>query len=296
MTNLSTLWQGIARLRREQQRTAWRGLMAGLCGLMLVACGGGEDPGNRLAEVYSTSFDAASARSWLHYPSIDPIECRPLEGRIDPDGTDYAVSAAPWWVDENHAPPGLGYLHLVALAYHRDWSTDGIIPAVSQGARPLDLRNAQINVRWRAPGLKLPHDARLTLWLQTRTSPADALDVRFVNYMLSGQVLETSPAPTRWREDVLYLRADDREYVCLGSSANRADTYGCDITAVDALRDWNTDIGIIIFSPHASFASEVAGAIEIDRLSVHVPAENLETHRSSPPTIVTAGGSTCRST
>lgn len=265
--------------------------------LVVTACGGGEaahdDP---WVVVHQEDFSASGELKWLHYPDTEPIECRPLERSTDADGTGFATSRGPWWTDANHAPPGLGYLHLVALAYHRDWSPDGVIPDTSTGARPLDLRDAELAIRWRAPRLSLPRDAMLTLWFQTRTSPADARAPRYVNYLLTGHTLVTGPASSQWREDVVRLRSSESDYACLGSNTDRADTYGCDVTAVEALRDWNADLGLVVFFRDPATAREITGAIDLDRITIRVPQENLATHRFAAPSIVTAGGSTCRST
>lgn len=281
----------------EALRTAIRGVTVVVISLAVAACGGGDDAiDNSLVVVHNEDFSASAELKWLHYPDIEPIECRPLERSMDPDGTDFATSRGPWWTDTNHAPPGLGYLHLVALAYHRDWSPDGLIPDASTGAKPLDLRNAEVTIRWRAPQLHLPGDAMLTLWFQTRTSPANAPAPRFVNYLLTGQTLGATPPPAQWREDVVHLRSSENDYACLGSNVDRADTYGCDVTAVEALRDWNADLGLVVFFRDPASAREITGAVDLDRVTIRIPEENLATHGLAAPSIVTAGGSTCRST
>lgn len=281
----------------EAARTAIRAVTVVAVSLAVAACGGGDDAiDNPLVVVHNEDFSTSGESKWLHYPDTEPIACRPLERSIDLDGTDFATSRGPWWTDTNHAPPGLGYLYLLALAYHRDWSPDGLIPDASTGARPLDLRDAELTIRWRAPQLRLPGDAILTLWLQTRTSPVDAHAPRYVNYLLTGQTLDAGPPPAQWREDVVRLRSSENDYTCLGSNTDRADTYGCDITAIAALRDWNADLGLVVFFHDSASAREITGAVDLDSITIRVPKENLATHRLAAPSIVTAGGSTCRST
>ena len=285
------------RLRIGAKPATSRALAAMAMSVALSASGGGEASGDEaFVVVHTAEFGGSSDQKWLEYPDAEPIECRALERSTDADGVDFATSRGPWWIDTNHAPPGLGYLHLIAFAYHHDWSADGLIPDASTGSRPLDLRDAEVTVRWRAPALRMSADATLTLWFQTRTSPVDAVAPRFVKYLLTSQSLPVRPPPSQWREDTLRLSAVDGDYACLGGNADRANVYGCDVPAVAALRDWNTDLGLVIFFRDASSASEITGAIDLDRSTIRVPQDNLATHRLAAPSIVSAGGSTCRST
>lgn len=271
-------------------------LLAGLaCAAAVVSCGGG---GGNAPEgpvtVYSTDFDAADTGQWLQYTENNREEgCADLAHVSGNDGSRYAVSQAPWWTDENHIEPGLGYLHLVAFAYHRDWSTDGVIPAESPGQRPLDLRDAEITLRWRAPSLQLPPEATLLFWFQTRTSALGVTPGRYANYVLTGQPLRYLVASGGWQEDTLRLQSIASQYACMGSSPERADVYGCDLDAVEALRNWNVDLGFVILFRDPSAAQQISGAVEFDHLSMRLPADNLDTHRDAAPSIARANNSTC---
>jgi hypothetical protein len=71
------------------------------------------------------------------------------------------------------------------------------------------------------------------------------------------------------------------DFACPGSEPDRTDTYGCDVGPLQALRDRDTDIGLVIFFEGLSRATEIASAIELDHLKMSVPAANLATH--GPP-------------
>jgi len=281
------------------KRLACRAVMAWLCAATLAACGGSSSNSSNddaapdgMVTAYATDFSAGEASQWFNYPLGAP-GCTALPQVTEADGTDYVRSQAPWWVDINHIAPGLGYVHLVAFAYHRDWSTDGEIPMRSTGLRPLDLRNAEVVLRWRAPQLQLPPDASLLLWFQTRTSALDARPQRYANFVLTGQPLRYTAASGGWQDDVLKLEPVNSRYACLGSSPERADTYGCDLDAIDAMKNWNVDLGIVILFNQAASAAQINGAVELDDLTIHLPADNLDTHRGAAPSIARARNSTC---
>lgn len=254
--------------------------------LALAACGGGgETPGERegsqgtgYVTIYESDFSEPKAARWFHYPDDVLVSPVPLAVHQEADGNHYAVSKGPWWTDPNHAAPGLGYLHLVAFAYHRDFPGFGEVPDIPTGNRPVDLRNARIDIRWRAHGLEMPDDAQLALWFQKRIPTADPERPRYVNYALVGQALRTDPAADGWQEDTLMLSTAVADYACLGSSPERADTYGCEVAPLDALRDWDTDLGLVILFKEEKMAAEIDGAVELDHLAISVPRANLATH------------------
>lgn len=275
---------------------AWRCLTAFASGFLgtavLVACGGG-GRGDGKVTVYETDFSAAQASTWLDYPKRDAALCEPLRPVVEPSGNGYAVSSAPWWIDSNHAAPGAGYLHLIAYAYHHDWSIDGEITVPSAG-RPMDLRNATIRLRYRAPTLQLPPSAQLYLWFQTKVSSDIAPEGRiYVNYVLDSQPLPAGAAARSWLDVALHLSTDESHYRCLGSNPTRTDRYGCIEHVADALRDWNTDLGFVILFPDEAAAAQIDGSIEFDRVSIELPFTNLLTHESDPAILI-RGASTCR--
>lgn len=266
--------------------------VVGATGIGIAACGSG---GSQSELVLDSEFSGTGASGWLTYSALPGLEgCTDLPTVTSAAGQSYGVSSAPWWTDPNHAAPGLGYLHLVALAYHQDYSVDGVIKPRHRG-RPIDLRGASINVRWRAPSLVLPASARFLFWFQTQAEHAGGAPRR-VNYVLTARPLTARPVPAGvWQEDELSLSADAGDYTCLGSNAQRADTYGCDIDALHALRDWNINLGFAILFPDSADAARMQGAVEFDRIALRVPDENLDTHLAAPATL-SRGPSTCRVT
>lgn len=252
--------------------------------LALAACGGGEGQSERQVTVQDTEFAVGEPSPWLTYQAVEPIGCDEISLRAEPSGNSYAISRSPWWIDPNHSAPGLGYLNLVAFAYHHDFSVDGSIVAPRPG-RPLDLRNARVLVRWRSAGLVLPESARLMFWFQTDTAAAGAMPRR-VNYVLSARPLAAVSQAGLWQQDELELGTRSEDYTCLGSNPLRTATYGCDIDPATALRDWNVDLGFVIVFADQSVAQGIQGAIEFDRIMISVPESNIETHALAPVTLV----------
>jgi hypothetical protein len=252
----------------------------------LTSCGGG---GDEPVTIYKTAFDGTSG--WLTQSAETPSECTPLEESTEA-GNGYAVSRAPWWIDPNHAPPGLGYLHLVAFAYHFDWSTDGVVASEYAG-RPIDLRDARIRLRWRAPDLRLPPGARFMFWLQAHDPRRPRADTRYVNYALINQALIPVADDPRWLESTLVLPASGQGLACLGSNLDRTQTYDCAADPSEVLANWTIDLGFIILLPDRDSASLVAGSVDFDGLEIAIPGRNLFTHEDTAPSLV-RGASTCR--
>jgi hypothetical protein len=267
-------------------------LLTGLTGLTVLAatlasCGGGG--GDEPITIYKTSF--VGNAGWLTQSADEPNDCRLLEESAEA-GDGYAVSRAPWWIDPNHAPPGLSFLHLVAFAFHFDWSTDGVIPSEYPG-RPIDLRDATIKLRWRAPELRLPPGARFLFWLQAHDPRRPRTDPRYVNYTLIDQALIPVADSPRWLESKLVLPASGKGLACLGSNPDRTQTYDCAEDRSEVLANWTIDLGFIILFPDRDSASLVAGSVDFDELEISVPGRNLFTHQDAAPSLA-RGVSSCR--
>lgn len=204
---------------------------------------------------------------WLTYRKGSTI-CESLLDRKDSLGVEFVRSTGPWWTDGNHASPGLGYLHLLAFAYHENWSEDGVIPGLEPGA-PLDLRDALISVRWRPNGLNLPRGVRLYFWFQTKIPSAAGSNARFVNYLYVGQELKANTADGgSWTQTSIQLDSDERHYACLGSNIHRTETYSCELPPRLALRDWNVNLGIVAFFDHTTVASSIDGSLDIAGIEI----------------------------
>jgi len=155
------------------------------------------------------------------------------------DGVFY--SRSPWWVDYNHAPPGAGYLHLLACLHtHKNFVTEQSVTLVGQNrfvaqGKSRNFTNARLTVRLR--GEVELKGAKLVLLAQ-----ADVPGTR-TNFVLTGQPLQITQ---EWSEQTITLTADANQWLCLGSRHDRTNTYGYGDIA-DVLRDLNVDIIFVLF-------------------------------------------------
>lgn len=160
---------------------------------------------------------------------------------------------SPWWLDENHAPPGgAGHLSLVAWVYVRD---------IESRAPPaqLDLRGARLKAQMRAAQLDLK-EGQMVFWFQT-SMPGG----RFANFAYTGvplhlQLLE----PDEFNVIDIELTADPALWTCLGAHESRVDTYGC-MPLEEALGCVDIAFGMIVFPVGASPQPELqpSGTIEL---------------------------------
>lgn len=216
---------------------------------------------------YQTDLAAGGESGWFTYP-LGFNGCKPLEIMSDENGVFFARSKGPWWLDANHAPPGLGYLHLLAFAYSYDWSEDGVIQ--TSGSETLDLRNATIHIRWRPVDLKLPQGAQIHLWFQTDALGIDPVDSSRVNFLLMDQHLKANPVDSGWQETTLRLNDENSKYACMGSNPAKASLYSCAINASEALRGWNVNLGLVIFFQDPSLSNHIDGALDIQHIEIRV--------------------------
>jgi hypothetical protein len=271
-------------------------LRTGLLGLFvataaLLGCGGSE-PGP--VRVYATDFDEPAQSEWLTQRPESAANCTPLLVRTEPSGNGFMRSEPPWWVDPNHAAPGLGYLYLVAFAYHADWSSDGaIVPSLP--GWPLDLRESVLNVRWRAPDLVLPPGARLLFWFQAEDPDRPASNPLYVNYAMTGQPLVPQPGNSTWQETQLRLSPTPGTFECLGTSDARADTYGCSPDLARTLATWRVNLGFIILFEDRNAAEAISGQVDFDRISLVVQPQTFAVTETPRPLVPRRGGS-CRPT
>jgi hypothetical protein len=160
------------------------------------------------------------------------------QGGFLPEIRDSAlVSRSPWWVDANHAPPGAGYLHLLA-ALHTHYR---FVPAIARPHRFVedgysrDFTDARLTLRMR--GEVDRRGAQLLLLVQ-----ADVPGTR-TNFALTGQPI---PIARDWQETTLTLAPDPDQCLCLGSHRDHTDLYG-EGDIADVLRDVNCDIILVLF-------------------------------------------------
>ena len=287
----------LAQKRRQIARAALR--VAAIA--VLVGCGGGGDDDeapvvDTRVKVSMSGFDNQACMQWQTYRAIndtrDVYVGSPLEVRLDGTGDPYAVSTGPWWNDLNHVTNGSNYANLVAIGYYDGWvDPTAVMSALSPG-RPIDLRNADITLQWRAPDLLMAPESKLVFWFQTRSFDPQAQQLRYVNYALTGQALKPRAGDTKWQVATLKLTPDPSQWLCLGSSPTRLDTYGCARSIDEALTNFEVDLGFLIISPALPLSDQPTGAVEFKNISVMLPPENIKTHANSASYLYT-GRSAC---
>ena len=162
---------------------------------------------------YSETFDedAGGWTGWAsNFKGFRPLETAP--GAV--------TSRSPWWIDYNHAPPGAGYMHMVATldttAVQGEAARDlaGRNRFVA-GGFPADFTNARITVRLK--GELLSRGADLMLLIQGH-----------VDGLCSGWLLTSRPITVReqWSDATLHLPPAPSEWTALGSRHDRTDMYG----------------------------------------------------------------------
>jgi len=192
-----------------------------------------------------------------------PSTCGPFD-RLPTDVENGAlICRGPWWIDYNHAPPGGGYLHLLAYIHtHPSFLSDYEKPnRFIDGGYSRDFTNARLTVRLRGEiDLK---GSELVLLAQ-----ADVPGTR------TGQPV----AVTRdWSETTLVLRPDPSEWLCLGTRWDRTETYGYgDIR--DVLADLNCDIIFVLFP------LDVVPTVAVDDIHRLRPVADYPVDRDRLPT------------
>jgi hypothetical protein len=243
----------------------------------------------RRRRVYAEGFDDGPGGWWAWQPG------QALAPEIR-DGILHTRS--PWWVDPNHAPPGAGYLHLLAFLLTSSQPA-GATPAPGgpsgDGYRPVraapnrfvaggysrDLTNARVTIRVR--GAVALRGAELVLLAQ-----ADLPGTR-ANYILTGQPFRVS---SQWSDQTATLAPDPAQWVCLGARRDLTHVYGCGEIG-DVLRDVNVDIILVLFPlrivplgrvddlhgrrTHRDYAVDYRhlpeGEIQIDTIRIEYPDE-----------------------
>lgn len=144
------------------------------------------------------------------------------------DGVLYSYS--PWWIDYNHAPPGAGYLHIIAGLHTHNTSK-----WITEKNLPVDFTNARVTLRLR--GELEQKGADMAILLQASNGHTTA------NFVLTAQPFNVS---NQWTEQTITLSPDPSQWVCLGSRADRTETYGC-FDVADALKNMNVDFIFVLF-------------------------------------------------
>lgn len=183
--------------------------------------------------IYEETFDQGPG-GWFGWGS-NSIGPKPLEIR---DG--YALSRSPWWIDYNHAPPGAGYLHLLAMLLTRgpfgehQREVQGENLFVSRNFGP-DFTNARITLRLK--GELLERGARFCLLVQSIQQGICS------GWMLTGQPFTVTPD---WSEQTVTAVPDPQQWTSLGSRHDRMEFYGS-IDLPQVLKQVNTNILLVLF-------------------------------------------------
>jgi hypothetical protein len=128
---------------------------------------------------------------------------------------DRAASRSPWWVDPNHAPPGAGYLQLVAFVY-----LNGYFGGLPDAA--LDLSATRLRARVRVDSLAT-NGGHLHFWFQA-VGPGPGT---YVNYVLTRFPLEQAVAWGEWAILDIPLDPTSDAWTCLGAADEYAERYKC---------------------------------------------------------------------
>ena len=96
-------------------------------------------------KIYHESFDHGPG-GWFGWAS-NSIGPKVLETR---DGV--LISRSPWWIDYNHAPPGAGYMHLIAMLLTKGPFSEHQREVAGenrfvQGGHGFDFTNARLTLR-----------------------------------------------------------------------------------------------------------------------------------------------------
>ena len=150
------------------------------------------------------------------------------------------TSRSPWWIDYNHAPPGAGYLHMLASLGTCGPQTEviketGGFNRFIAGGFPTDFTGAKMTLRLRGELRK--RDPEVVLLIQ------GVVERICSGWALVGQPIQVSED---WSEQTLTLAPDPAQWKPLGSRHDRTDTYGVK-PLEQVLADVSTNIMLILF-------------------------------------------------
>ncbi len=155
-------------------------------------------------------------------------------------GNGTVTARSPWWIDYNHAPPGAGYLHMLASLATSGPQPEAIREAggangfIASGY-PVDFTGAQVTVRLKGELLK--RDAEPVLLVQGMVEGICS------GWLLTGRPLEVTE---QWAEQTLTLVPDPAQWTPLGSRHDRGDTYG--VKPLDrVLRNVDVNVMLVMF-------------------------------------------------
>jgi len=195
---------------------------------------------------------------------------------------------SPWWVDYNHAPPGLGYLHILFTLHTKGpfgehlKEVGGVNRFVDEGF-PRDFRGATIRARMKGE-IEL-RGSRLHLLVQSKIEDVTA------SWLLMSSTFEVTPD---WTEQSVILEDNETAWSWLGVRHDRKDFYGIKPLG-HVLADVNTNILLVLFpldvvpmgplcgDPHQLRAGKdyplwtsrlPEGYVDLDEVRIHFPGKD----------------------
>ena len=171
-------------------------------------------------------------------------------------------------VDDNHAPPGAGYLHVLFILVTTDrpeltakFAEYSGVNRFIEGGYPTNFTNATVTLRLR--GELDGKGSELVLLAQ-----ANVGDVS-VNYVLTGQPFRVTPD---WSEQPVTLAPDPRHWQCLGTRHDLTHQYGYGDLA-DVLRNVDISLLLVLFPLDVAPAGPVDGDPHLLRAGRDYPVD-----------------------
>ena len=165
-----------------------------------------------------------------------------------------AVSAAPWWIDPNHAIQGAGYLNLLGLKYA---DTAGI----------QDFTDLVFSFDLSIQDLVLPPGAEIYAFFQgiDQTIAWGAGDR--VNYVNVANPISALFDANGVAHVEVHFQADAADWLALGSSFDRDDLYSVSANIANALASMPLDFGVVILLGN-TLTVPVTGSVSLDNVVV----------------------------
>ncbi len=185
------------------------------------------------SQTYVETFDNGPG-GWFGWAS-NSAGAKPLEIQ---DGC--FVSRSPWWIDYNHAPPGAGYLNLLAMLLTRGPFGEHQREVAGEnhfvtGGFGTNFTNAKITLRLK--GELLASGASFCFLAQSIQNGICS------GWLLTGQPFEVT---ADWSEQTVVAVPDASQWTSLGSRHDRNDFYG-NIELPRVLSDVNTNILLVLY-------------------------------------------------
>lgn len=155
-------------------------------------------------------------------------------------GNSTVTAQSPWWIDYNHAPPGAGYLHMLACLNTTGPQPEAIREAggpnsfIAHG-HPTDFTGANISLRLKGELRK--RGAEVVLLVQGTVGGICS------GWMLTGQPIHVAED---WTDQTITLEPDTGRWTALGSRHDRTDMYGVK-PLEQVLRNVSANVMLVLF-------------------------------------------------